>query len=206
MQAKNVGWFILISLFTWGCGSDTELETSGLSSQIAAQVWQSCDKGQKYHKSVWDLDEENPTTEDSIYSPVPKIVVGEKEDGTDSLHYLLLRDLEYGIFMDARHSSLEEKLVLKDAGDTLLATVLPEFATSTPLQEQKQVIDAKTGTITYLSTRSSISSWLYKMDRDIEVFFDKNGNYLRHIAFVNTRVPLLKREFKVRVEGSSISR
>jgi hypothetical protein len=190
---------LLLPLAACG-GAQTGQLDHPLGRRLTEQVMHSCEQGLAYHKTVSDHRVDPPSSEDSVFSPVPKVPFGEAADGGDSLNYLLLRDLAYAAEQYYQDPYVIENLEINQVQDTLIATVQPKKADDLALQTQKILYQADS-VLAFVETKLRKGSWLYAMDIDIRVSFDSLGRYQQHHLDVTTEVPLLNRTFRAVIEG-----
>lgn len=193
-------WIGAIFLAACGDGQGGRMDHP-LGRQLTEQIIASCEQGLTYQKTVIDRQKSPPSREDSVFSPVPKVVVGEAEDGQDSTTYLLLRDLAYAVERYYQDPYLVENFIIESHGDTTIAQVKPNLSKEVDLQQQKVLYQSDGEQLAYLSTYLRKSSWLYAMDIDMNIHFDEAGRYTQHRLEVITQVPMLGKTFEAVIEG-----
>ncbi len=193
---------LLASVLGWtACGSSggTDLKHP-IAQALIDQVEESAAMGLRYEKSVSEVGD-TPFQEDSSFYPLPKIRMGEGQNGEDSLNYLIFRDLSYlmGKYYDGRYT--QEMMELAQHGDTLIAKVKAADSKKAELQLQKIVMSTDSSTLYYQENHLQKRSWLYRMDIRSHISFDSLGRYQGHFLRVDTKVPLLGQTLKVEVAG-----
>ncbi len=187
----------------WSCQSQGGTDRQHpLARQFNQQLVASCKGNMGYFKQVSNLDDASQE-EDSLFSPVPKVSVGEARDGADSLSYLLVRDLEYAVNGYYADTYTREKMDVTTHGDTLIAAVKPAHARKANLLLQKILMSPDSSHIRYLETHIQERSWLYSINSHTEVFFDSTGNYVAHDLWVNTRVSILGETLRLLNHGEA---
>ncbi|MEM9987770.1 MAG: hypothetical protein AAF804_21990 [Bacteroidota bacterium] len=203
---KAARWLILILL---GCGTVgwSACGSSGgkdlkhpVAQALVSQIEESAALELHYTKSVREIGDK-PSQEDSTFYPLPKIKMGERQNGEDSLNYLIFRDLSYlmGKYFDGRYT--QEMMELTQQGDTLIAEVKASDRKKAELQLQKIVMSSDSTTLYYQENRLQKRSWLYRMNIRSHVSFDSLGRYQGHFLRVDTKVPLLGQTLKIEVLG-----
>ncbi len=146
------------------------------------QLKQTCEAGGSYTKKVLAPDPETKT-----------FSLGDT--------CLLKEELSYAFQFCWEDPKLAGQMAILPHGDTLVATVLPEFAEKLDLKRQAVVID-KAGKITYLSSILHSKSWLYEQTVKVTVVFDSLGLYQSHNLTIEASQPWSKQRFSGEIAGS----
>lgn len=183
------------------CGSASEEEINPLRSQLMSQLTKSCQAASSYEKRIQDQLVSDAISEDSLYSPIPQVKVGETQAGEDSLGYLLFEDLSYAFRAFYSDAASVDKYDLTQRGDSLIADLKPEYTSQTELQLQRIVSPPNSELVHYFENQIVKESWLYTMDIDLRIWFDEAGMYQRHRLEVQTAVPLISASFHALIQG-----
>ncbi|MEZ4773528.1 MAG: hypothetical protein R3D00_10135 [Bacteroidia bacterium] len=193
------GMLILLA----GCkGKDKHTLTHPIRKQLMLQLENSCRiPGISYHKSVTDLQTDPPVTEDTIYQPVPEIIISRGKE-RDSISWLLIQDMGYALdqFYDAPY--IRDYLTVSQHQDTLIATINPGAEMTIPLHLQKVSTNTR-GYIKYFEVTTHKKNWLYTVTTHIAVSFDSVGVYQHHSLSLFTRVPMIRQEVKADITGKA---
>lgn len=79
----------------------------------------------------------------------------------------------------ATQSRIKEYFTFTTSGDTVTASIIPEYYNKSPLKIQKWVI--KEGKVTYYYSKVEKSSWVYDDKFEYYIVFSPEGKYAGHI-------------------------
>lgn len=79
----------------------------------------------------------------------------------------------------ATQPRIKEYFTFTTSGDTITASILPEYYNKSPLKIQKWVI--KKGKVTYYYSKVEKSSWVYDDKFEYHIVFTPEGKYAGHI-------------------------
>ena len=188
----------LLVLFLMACGSSNEtdsLASSPLQTRFYEQIRQSCQEREgSFHKEITNLQVEEDSRQDSTWQKLPKILVGETEAGDDSLQCVLFSELSWTYRFDPGSPQLSAYFDSTHVADTLIFVLGPDNDAQSELKEQKVLLDAE-GKIRFVSSIVSKTNWLYQLNVDIRVHFDKDGFYQHHEMEVKHDVSFIDADF-----------
>jgi len=196
-QFKVSGCYIFTALLLLtslsSCGRKAERQVAPQLQGLYDQLNSSCTTAKVYEKRVIDLNITPSQTQDSLFSL--------SEYVEDPLLCPLSLDLSDAYSQYFEQEGLIEYFTSSQSGDTLIGTLKPEYKSSIELHKQKILISGNT--VIYFETYNSKRNWLYGLDLQVKVFFDDDGLYKRHSLDIYNTVPLLKEEFRSRIEGKA---
>ncbi|MDX2250347.1 MAG: hypothetical protein SF052_26425 [Bacteroidia bacterium] len=186
-----------------GCnGKNKHSLTHPIRKQLVTQMENSCRSGGvSYLKSVINPLNTPQIAEDSLYSPIPEILIS-SENGKDSLTYLPLRDMGYALdqFYDAPFT--RDFLTVSTHNDTLIARIKPGSEKEVSLHLQKIYTNPQ-GNIEYYEVVTHKKSALYVVSAHTVVFFNPEGLYQNHTLSLFTRVPMIRQEVQAIINGKA---
>ncbi|MEM6344748.1 MAG: hypothetical protein AAF927_12735 [Bacteroidota bacterium] len=198
----------LLLLFTTmvSCGGDEDAtrERSSLEQQLQAQIQMSCQTEMaRFEKEISNLSTNPVTKEDSSWTSLPQIRVGETESGADSMQCMLISELEWATksFHDA--PSMQAYYESQTNGDSVLIQIKASSANQSDLKSQKYIFSESSETLLYWQSVYAKDNWLYSLDVDIEIFFDEQGRYLEHNLKVSNDVSLMGSGFNAWISGKA---
>ncbi len=167
------------------------------------QIFSSCQSGDTWRKSVYDLKGDTPETpqvkEYKINCLTGEFTPLQENDlaspGTHEFDFLF----EY----DANNQYIVEYFDLIQDEKGLLATIKSDNSDDTPLQRQEFKLNSK-GQLTYAKSVILKDNMLYTMKVTIEVFFDESGRYQRHLIETETD-PIAQDGVHTRIEGKWVN-
>lgn len=188
-KIRHILFFLLLPALI-SCSREPERKVADGLKGLYAQLEESCATARAYQKEVYNLNVSPQSREDSVY---------QLSSDQASLNCPLIRDLVYAYEEYFDQEGLTDYFTQDESGDTLIAQVLPEYASSIQLQEQKLVRVGER--FSYFESRSHMESWLYNLDVRIQVYFDESGLYSSHRLKIHNEVPWLNESFKSIVEA-----
>lgn len=191
-----------IILFLSSCqSSSADRASNPIALQLSHQIEQSCQTATAYQKQVFDLTEFAAQPQDSLFEPIPMVGV---EGADDSMHCMLFKDLSYAFEAFHSEEGLADQFEVRQAGDSLIADIKPDYVHTSFLQKQIMVSSTDSETIRYFENQLKRDTWLYKMDIVLQVWFDSQGSYQRHSLELETRVSLINNLFHAQIKGKNI--
>ena len=159
-----------------------------LQKTFDQQIEASCLDAEAIDKTVTDL------RSDAV-SPQQKIIHIERGD------CLLSDELVYALGSYFNEEKTIELMDIRQAGDTVIATLKPDKIGASPLRLQKLLMSEDGKTIVYLESHIKKKYWLYTSNAHIAVRFDGTGRYQAHWLKIKTQVIWVGENVNVFVEG-----
>lgn len=200
----SLGLIALCFLTACGGGEGTRF-ISKTKEQFLAQIDQSCSASlREYEKQVISLEESDGATETKRFDDFGQVVVGENQQGEDSLGCELFQELEYALKEEFEDPFLADLYTVTEHQDTLRAEILPEESGNQSLQFQEIVKGENGETVRYLHSRYLTENLLYRLSAEIIVWFDVQGRYQQHTLTIRHKVAMLGSSVNARIEGKAI--
>ncbi|MEM7372339.1 MAG: hypothetical protein AAF587_27215 [Bacteroidota bacterium] len=198
------GVFLGLACLHLACGTASDKAVNEIAQQLVAQIESSCSTATAYQKTVFDLDEFAAQGQDSLFSPIPVVVVGTGESGQDSMNFLPLKDLSYAFEAFYSDESFEGQFAVEQRADSLIAELKPEYSRNAFLQKQVIVSAPESDVIQYFENQLNRDTWFYDMHVSLQIWFDPDGKYLRHSLELHTAVSLISSSFHARIDGKNL--
>lgn len=176
------------------CTGERRKQIDPVQRQFDRQLQSSCDAADSilYTKTVINI-EKGGTKESHVYP-------GIKQSMADSV-CILQKELKYAFRYYYGAPQSREYYLLRQAGDTLIAELMPEARQRIELQLQKILL--QDSTLIYVESHISQRSWLYYTDLRIKVRFDPTGNYQGHDLTSFVKVAAIKTPFHAGIIGKT---
>lgn len=182
------------------CGGSRDPLLAHKRQRFTEQLRSVCqDERVVYRKTVTDLTLDSAPRQDSSWQAQKGVM----DTGEDSTRCVLERDLAYALAYSYEQPALRDYFQVDQQGDTLIAQLRPDAAGKLELQSQKVIPLADGEGYRYLATQLKKDTWLYKMQVQIEVFFDEKGRYDHHQLEMESEVLGGGEVFKARIEGQA---
>lgn len=173
------------------CNREANRQVAPQLQGLFDQLSNACNSTKIYSKKVIDLNDSQEEVQDSTFQL--------SAYAQEPLTCPLSSDLYYAYSQYFDQEGLAEYFDSRTDGDTLIGEIKPEYRSSIELQYQKIIRDGDR--VLYFESFSSKANWLYELDMHIQLFFDEKGEYKHHSLDIYNAVPLLKENFKSRIEG-----
>ncbi len=188
--------FLLICVSLAACDQRKELPLTPLQLQFQQQIQLTCESTEKkYEKSATNLNDSATSTETQVFDL--------DSTSTQNDTCILFNELRYAVEKVYDDPKLKEIFTFEENGDTTIARVKPENATSSNLQLQKILQDQEI--IRYIETVLVQDSWLYQTNIHMYVYFDSMGNYVHHMIESRMRVSTISESFNANIVGKLIT-
>lgn len=171
----------------WACQSQEQEKAHPAQLQFQKQLAQSCLGSDKtYQKSISFLPGGTPEIQ-----RLPLV-----SDTT----CILPQELVYALKFSAQSERIQEYYNFTERGDTLSFSLLPETRSRQQLQSQQLLYDSAQQ-LRYVASHIRQAYWLYEIDINIAVYFDKQGQYQSHQQEVFTEIIATSAPFHARIAG-----